>query len=659
MSEGAFGKWAAVFAGFDDAALAGLANAGVVRRARRELPQVTLAGRGDASATVRVGEATVVLSGAGPAAARCDCPLTGMCAHAIAAAMWLRDEVVAAIPADAPDADPIAELLAMSLAEVRRWAGVSTLRRVAEVLPEGADGSCEVMLSGTNAEIVWTAEGTPRRVLAVAGAGLAGLTVLDGPRDAAGQKAVALEAVVRLRLGAGMPWEWPADVAGVDRSESRTVAAQAGELLDAHLARGLAHVGADAAAEIRLAGSRARLARLPLLERLLVEAASRTESYAARDDATTQTHVATAFAHARALAHVLSRAAEPPPHLVGTVRQGSEAVHGETADPDRFVPVAAEWWRSPTGARGVTVSFWDTVIGEMHRATSARRAGEDPGFTRSWDAPALWEVSPARIAAGRFGLSGMEVRDDGSVSVTARTRFVSGAALTEDDLRGVRAADSSAIVTFGRARTVPVIVWVGRTLALAVDGVRQELVWSVASEGRGIEQFRLPAADQTAVGALIALIEDDRDVAAVAAEHRDEGMLPLTVFCAARGGLEAVSLSLTPVARPKSAVPTSRVLERLPRAGAAPVDPPLIAQTRAALEAVVSLAATGRRASPAQLVQLERRGAALDALGVSTAVVALANVGEEQSPAALARAVFFLDRTLQLARVRPRGTPVG
>ncbi|WP_264032353.1 hypothetical protein [Cellulosimicrobium sp. SH8] len=85
--------WAAVYAGYDDAALATLANAGLVRRARKDVAAgkvEVLELRGDGAA-LSVGGARVELDARGPAGARCACPTPGACQHVVAACLWARD----------------------------------------------------------------------------------------------------------------------------------------------------------------------------------------------------------------------------------------------------------------------------------------------------------------------------------------------------------------------------------------------------------------------------------------------------------------------------------------------------------------------------------------------------------------------------------------
>lgn len=101
------GPWAGVYAGYDDAALATLANAGLVRRARKDVAAgkvEVLEQRAD-GAVLSVGGARVELDARGPAGVRCACPTPGACQHVVAACLWARD--AGGAPVEATAAEPM------------------------------------------------------------------------------------------------------------------------------------------------------------------------------------------------------------------------------------------------------------------------------------------------------------------------------------------------------------------------------------------------------------------------------------------------------------------------------------------------------------------------------------------------------------------------
>ena len=86
-----------VLAAFDDEALAGLANKGLVRRARKDLETIRpkVLEPGDAAERLRVEVADAVAELALlPAQLRCDCPASGICRHILAALIFVKESAV-------------------------------------------------------------------------------------------------------------------------------------------------------------------------------------------------------------------------------------------------------------------------------------------------------------------------------------------------------------------------------------------------------------------------------------------------------------------------------------------------------------------------------------------------------------------------------------
>ncbi len=85
-----------VLAAFDDDALSGLANKGLVRRARKDLETIRPKLLEPAEATerlrVEVGDAVAELALL-PAQSRCTCPSSGICRHILAALIFIKESV--------------------------------------------------------------------------------------------------------------------------------------------------------------------------------------------------------------------------------------------------------------------------------------------------------------------------------------------------------------------------------------------------------------------------------------------------------------------------------------------------------------------------------------------------------------------------------------
>ncbi|RXR26097.1 SWIM zinc finger family protein [Oerskovia turbata] len=696
--------WLAVFAGYDDAALVALANAGLLRRARKDLAagDVSLASESAAEVVVACGSAVVRLGPKGPVAASCSCPTAGVCQHVVAACLWARERMTGGTPgepkptdavvdgasttgrapatdrATAPDA--LADLLALEPGVVCRAAGRPALRRVVERLPAallaglaqegpGEPTACEVAADGARLTITWTdGTGALTQVVFVAPAGFAGM-VVAGARSAGDQAAARLEAVVRVFAREGRSWPWPREIEA-ERSGELTTAQRAGieeasavvgHVVDA----GLSHLGADAADTLRGAAARARLVGLLLLHRLLLVAAGLVDGLASRDDDVNEADALGALAEAWALAAALRDAPGGAlPDLLGApVRRATDVEPGDDL-PGRLVPLGVRWWQAPSGARGLTLTAWDTRHRTLRTATVARPSGADPSFRRDVDLPLLWKASVAAVCAGPFELAEAELRPDGSLSTTSRTSLVPGGGFDVRDLQEIAQhldGVTTGTVGFGRARRRVRLVMVRETGAVGVDEVRRDVTWPVTSADGVTHVLRVGVEHERSVEALLSVVASRKQVVAVLVERdassgADE---PVGVFLrTGQGSVELFSPSMSPVFRAVSWTALRRLRARiaaLHRGSTVHVAEPVARGPVArvgepALEVVDSLGATGRRRLTAhqQGVLSDRARLAHD-LGMVTVGRTIESLAADVTTSTLLRARFVLGRAAALA----------
>ncbi|MFI2104578.1 hypothetical protein ACH436_14880 [Isoptericola sp. NPDC019693] len=693
------GPWAAVYAGYDDAALATLATAGLVRRGRKDVA----AGRVEVielradGVTLSVGGAHVELDARGPAAARCACPTPGACQHVVAACLWAReaadDSAVlddgavpddatvpagAVVPGDAAEsagpgapagADPLSEILALDPRSVHRAAGAAVVRAVAQEVREPSAGtsaepartSTDVTVDGPRALVSWP--GAPR-VTYVAGAGFAGMLVdreQPGGTPSTGRaddRRWRLEALARVWLAHGRAWPWPQETATAPRPsgvpDAGTVADEVVRAVERVLDVGLSHLGHDDLEELRGAGVLARLGRRPAVQRLTTSALGRLEALADRADGVDEEDCLLALAELWAFVQ-----AEPAPDAA--------APDEHVADLERLVPVGARWWVAASGARGVTVHLWDAVEGRTRAVTTGRPPGADPTFRRSWHLPLVWGRSVEALCRGPFALRGATERagaglrpGEGPVVTPLGTL---DAATVRDVAERTAAAPARTEVGFGRRPAVVRVVMVRDAGPVGVDEVAQRLTWTlVAADGSPVV-VRVDAADEPACDVLLGVAAGSGRLVAVAVEHDlgTDGVEAVGLFVEhPGGGLRLVVPTLTP-ADDQRAASTSwtrlRARVRALRGRAvtqvreAPVPSPVEDVCATVLDVVVALAATGRRRpSPHQAAALARAARTADDLGATTLAAAATLPDAGPDAAALLRAAFVASRGRALAR---------
>jgi hypothetical protein len=526
--------WHAAWRNYDDAALAALASAGLLRRAAKDVEAGKVgwspddsADGGAAAGIVLADGQHVRLAAAGPGAASCDCPAPGICKHILAAALWLRAapqsmpaaQAASAAPAAAPSApepaaptvDVLAEVLALDQAAVFKAAGLAAARKAAGLQGE-LDGAA---IAVQGAVLAITLPGLELVCRYVAGAGYEGMVSEAEPRLRKALHLLALGAVWRAH---GRAVAWPASVttssepadtapAGLDADERRFLA-QARALVHEICAGGWSHVGDIAGPQLRALATSARVESFPRLAGLLRGLAGTADLLARRDFGADERQALRLAAEIHALTEALEVAGAAGAHDSGVLLarlRGSAQRSFSAQDRLELLPLGAYWWEGRSGARGLTTAFWDPAAGRVRAAVLARRDGSDPGFSKAgaWTQGALWPGAgaPAMLAGSSLVLEQPRLAEDGRLAVGGATRAgtLPGWPLRDgrwqqagfDDWGMLRAAVAAGAGLLGE-RLELALLRPGACEAPRLDEVRQEIRWRVHDRQRQALVLRLP-----------------------------------------------------------------------------------------------------------------------------------------------------------------------
>lgn len=479
-------------AAFDDAALTTLGNAGLVRRAHRDVEdgKLRLMSAGDGRATVEADGQTVTIDARGPRVAVCACKSVALCRHRIAAVLFLRQLGGDDTGPEEPDARPEEIVLGIEPAALERWAGRAAWRAALEL--RGAATGIE---ASANAVAVTFADlDDPVRILR--GQGLDGVTSKVAKGRAKTYHAAAVLAA-RRHFGASPPDAAAEEVEAVpaapevDRAFLDRVRAALREV--AVLGFNLAPLPLEESLFELSVSSRAD--HLPRLSAILRAIAAQLRLRRARalgfDPDRLLELAATAFALTRALA-----GADPDRRasLAGKVRRDFAP-----AAPLALIGCGGERWRTDTGARGVTAWFIDPATGDWLSTSLARGAGQDPGFdpAESWRSQPVWGAEPlAVLAHARITLEGSRRSDDGRLSDPAGARAVvigrdvrpdadrPGVVTDWSDLRAVWLSGTGLGLDAAET-TVACLLAPCASASPYFDDLAQQLVWPVRDvEGR-------------------------------------------------------------------------------------------------------------------------------------------------------------------------------
>ena len=492
-------SWIAAWRAYDDDTLAALANAGLLRRAAKDVEagKVALAEQDVEGGWITADGQRVRVDAQGPQKARCDCPAPGLCKHILGAALWLRDQPAApaesaAEAAAAVAVDPLADLLALDAAALFKAAGAAAVRRAAAIAVDDVEWRAQ------GGAMVLTLPSLGQSCRWVGGAGFAGM-ISDVP--AAERKAVHLSAVMALRRAHGAADAWPDGAApvraqaldaGVEQplgEREQAFLAQVQGLLHELFTGGLAHVSQLTSARLLALNMSARGEGLPRLAALLRNLGGTVDLLARRDHRAEERDALAAMSRIQSLCEALAAAGgERVRALRGQLKRDFDESTALA-----LLPLGAHWWQARGGARGLTVAFWDVAGARVLQATLARPDGSDVGFTRelAWTTQALWPGAGAvrLVGASAWRLEQPRLSEDGRLALGGATRATSLAPWPASDprLEGVGCADWGELGAQLRTATGlagdpvdAVLLRPADTRAPVLDEARQQLVWSVA-----------------------------------------------------------------------------------------------------------------------------------------------------------------------------------
>lgn len=542
------GDWGAAYRHYDDDALAALASAGLLRRAARDLDAGKVgwhADDGAAQGVVAADGQRVQLAPGGPAATRCDCPAPGVCRHVLAATLWLRQDVA---PTDMPS-DVLAEVLTLDPAALCKAAGSAATRKAAALYATVDDAAAEV----EGAVLVITLPGLDLACRYVAGAGFGGMVSEAAPGARDSLHLLALAAAWRLH-GRAFPWPvaalpTPAPQAALDDAERRFLHTVRALVLDL-CAGGWSHLGASAAPRLRALATSARVDAMPRLAGLLRALAGTAALLARRDFGADERQALRLAARIHALLAALEQAG---PGTLAPLRglERRSFAPGATLD---LMALGAHWWQQRSGARGLTLAFWDPQAGAIRQAVLARRDRSDPRFTRhgAWTEGEPWPGAgtPQTLAGRALVLEHPRLADDGRLGLGGASRARPAPPWRADDARWLEAGfdDWDAL----RAAAAGAAGLLGEPLELVLlrpalvdtplwDEARQELRWRVHDRRGDTLLLRMPYAawKEVRMDALEAWCANDAVIGIVA---RLELLEPVMLVLERKGRLHPVSL---------------------------------------------------------------------------------------------------------------------
>ena len=457
-----------IYLHYDEDSLALHSNAGLIRRAKKALDQVQYQSLLDTDInqqqrlSFQVEEDLVHLNPQGIATAECSCSAQGCCKHILSSILWMQqnpeqfngssasvvatdtttenssnpDTLPAAAPVQ-PTIDPaqaqqqtLNAALALDSAAILKKTTKATRRLAYQFFlawqqqPE----HCQIEIQAD--KISFLTEFSPHKIQLFPAVGFAGM-LSDLPSKQ--QAAVHLACLAQLFQQHAITWSWPEDLVQTEAEQSAPVQLEVedlaliGELqqITQHFMRqGLSHIAHESVLALHILNMQARAQNLPRLASELRQLHGIMRQFLSEDDHQVDEHqvfdqLAYFYAY---LAALITNQQQPE---VLKQLKGSTQRDYQQQQFAHLIPLGCEWWQLDSGARGLSLYYWDAEQKQHYEVTQARANHLDTTFDKNSAAQSgIWGSNIDYLLQHQLELTQAKMSDNSRLSASSETRFV-------------------------------------------------------------------------------------------------------------------------------------------------------------------------------------------------------------------------------------------
>lgn len=423
-------SWQTVYFHYDEDALTVFANAGLLRRARKDVDNekvsLTDANTGQFSSDGQ----NVVLHEAGIQQASCDCSASGCCKHILAAVLWLQannnadnsninnsDEISSETITEPVEIIPLLPtLFALDPEVLIKKAGKPACRAAIKLIEQWENIIFNLEDTGIQLKIQLPDVNEP--VIFLQASGYDGML---SPFSDSQKKAFHLAIVAKLFEQYSKPWAWPEDLMTAQSSkrplndEEIALINTIEQFIYDLLRQGLSHISLSSATQLHLLNMSARAEGLPRLASYLRTLSTQVKLLAERHFTMDESNVLRLLAHISAYLFQLSNAT---PEQLKMLRGQLRRQYDDKKNSLSLIPVGANWWTAQSGALGATFTFWDSEEKQLLQATQARPNQLDTLFNRYgvWNSLSLWKQTADKLMRRPFLLQEPRISDEGKLA---------------------------------------------------------------------------------------------------------------------------------------------------------------------------------------------------------------------------------------------------
>lgn len=456
-----------VYLHYDEDSLALHSNAGLIRRAKKALDQVeyqtttTTDINQVQQLTFQVEEGLVHLTPLGIAAAQCSCPAQGCCKHILSSILWMQQhpeqfngsttteavttstatsdsntaentEATTAANVDTEQAQQqiLNTALALDSAAIVKKTTKATRRLAYQLFLDWQQQPTQCQIEVQADKISFLTELSPNKIQLFPAVGFDGM-LSDVPSKQ--QAAVHLACLAYLFEQQQQPWPWPDDLLQADSEKKLPIQLEAEDLaliyelqqITQHFMRqGLSHIAHESVLALHILNMQARAQNLPRLAAELRQLHGLMRQFLSDDDHQVdenQLFDQLAFFYSY-LAALLSNQHHPK-----TLKQlkGSTQRDYQQQQFAHLIPLGCEWWQLDSGARGLSLYYWDAEQQRHYEVTQARANHLDTTFDKNSAAQnGIWGSNLDYLLQHQLELTQAKLSGDNRLSASSETRFL-------------------------------------------------------------------------------------------------------------------------------------------------------------------------------------------------------------------------------------------
>lgn len=450
-----------IYTQYDEDSLTMHSNAGLLRRARKALAEVELLSEHDATELLfKVEECEVKLPSEGITKASCNCSAQGSCKHILSSILWIQDNTAVfsetvtqtetnnssicheseALNSPKPEQHNIqntktalALILEFDTTKIQKQAGKANVRLAYEFVQNWLANE-ELCTFDIQAEkIIFQTDLSANKVLLYPATGFDGmLSEIADKQKSAGH--LACIAYLWLK-NSPEQWQWSIDTTQHEQSFANQLSQddlafidELKSICESFIQQGLSHLAKESVMALHIYNMQARAQSLPRLGSLLRSLHGMMKQFLEHHVQIEEQHIFNQIAHLYAYLAALTEVQKLAPEIQSKALlqlRGSIQRDYQQETVEHLIPLGCEWWSAESGARGLTLCFWDVQQKQLKEVTQARANHLDHTFDmQSAAATGVWGSSLSYLLQHQLELTHAKASSDSSFSASSDTRFL-------------------------------------------------------------------------------------------------------------------------------------------------------------------------------------------------------------------------------------------